>query len=137
MLVYDIMADVVLVLHLCFILFVVFGSLLVHIWSWIIWLHIPSAAWGAIIQFAGWPCPLTPLEQYLRRLGRGPSYEGGFIDHYVGAIVYPEGIPRDVHILLGVGVVVINLAIYWPLLRDSRLAAAIRPGRVRRSPDHK
>lgn len=111
--IYRVLADVVVVLHFCFILFVVLGGLFVLRWRWVMWLHIPAAVYGAVIEFVGWPCPLTPLEQHLRRLGGQAGYEGGFVEHYIGSIIYPEGFSPTLHILLGVGVVVLNAAIYW------------------------
>ena len=110
--VYRLLADLVLVLHLGFVLFVVLGGLLVLRWRWALWLHLPAAAWGALISFAGWVCPLTPLENYFRRLGGAAGYTGGFVEHYIVALLYPSGLTRSLQIALGVMVVVLNLAIY-------------------------
>lgn len=110
---YRILADAVLVLHFGFILFVVFGGLLVFRWRRVMWVHLPAAVWGAAIEFFGWICPLTPLENHLRRLGQENGYEGGFIEYYIGSIIYPSGFSPAIHIAMGVGVVVLNVVIYW------------------------
>ncbi|WP_164101538.1 DUF2784 domain-containing protein [Candidatus Laterigemmans baculatus] len=106
------LADAVLLAHLAFVLFVVLGSLLVLRWPRLAWLHMPAAIWGVIITFAGWPCPLTPLEKHLRRLGGEAGYEGGFIDHYLTSILYPSGLSSSSQTLLGIAVLLINASIY-------------------------
>ena len=115
--VYRILADLVLVLHLGFVLFVVLGGLLALRWRWAVWLHLPAAAWGALISFAGWVCPLTPLENYFRRLGGAAGYSGGFVEHYIVALLYPSGLTRSLQIALGVMVIVLNLVIYARVFR--------------------
>lgn len=109
-------ADALALLHLGFVLFVAFGGLLVLRWSRLAWLHLPAAAWGAWVEFAGWICPLTPLENALRRIAGTAGYFGGFIDHYLWPLIYPAGLTRDVQLALGLGVVVINAAMYGVLL---------------------
>lgn len=106
------LADAVLLLHLAFILFVVFGGFLLVRFPRLIWLHLPAAAWGALIEFAGWICPLTPLENHLRRLGGGAGYEGGFIAHYLLPVIYPQALTRELQVALGFGVVAVNLVAY-------------------------
>ncbi len=118
--IYPVLADVVLVLHLCFVLFVVLGGLLVLKRPRLAWLHVPAAVWGVLIEFAGWICPLTPLENVLRRAGGGPGYAGGFIDHYVTTLIYPAGLTRGIQVLLGVFALVVNVAIYVVLVRRLR-----------------
>jgi len=130
--VYRFLADVVLVLHLGFVLFVVLGALLVFRWPRLAWLHIPAAVWGAVIEFAGWLCPLTPLENALRRLGGEGGYAGGFIERYVVALLYPGELPRMAHIALGLLVLAINAAIYWRLFRRSRKGSGTWKRRVGR-----
>ena len=112
------LADFVLVIHTLFIVFVVFGGLIVLKWHRIIWIHIPCVIWGALIEFFGWVCPLTYLENYLLELGNANSYEGSFIQHYLIPIVYPSGLTTDIQILLGTGVIVINLFIYYIIWRN-------------------
>jgi hypothetical protein len=124
--IYRFLADAVLVLHLGFVLFVVLGALLVFRWPRLAWLHIPAAAWGTVIELAGWPCPLTPLENALRRLGGEEDYAGGFIERYVTPLLYPGELPRMAHIALGLLVLAINAAIYWRLYRRARKRSGAR-----------
>ena len=115
--IYRILADAVIVIHLAFVIFVVFGGLLALRWRRVVWLHIPALTWGALIEFMGWPCPLTPLEVHLRELGGRSGYEGGFIDHYIGSLLYAEGLTRGLHIALGVGLLMLNAAVYVAVYR--------------------
>jgi hypothetical protein len=105
-------ADAVLVLHAAFVAFVVAGGLAVARVPRLAWLHLPAAAWGAAISFGGWICPLTPLENALRRAAGEAGYAGGFVERYLLAALYPEGLTRGVQVALGVGVVAINVAAY-------------------------
>ena len=114
---YGALADAVVAVHFLFVLFVLFGGLLVLRWRWVRWLHLPAAAWGALIEFAGWTCPLTPLEKWLRRQGSGAGYEGGFIEHYILPILYPRARTRNTQLVLGLVVVLLNLFIYWRVFR--------------------
>ena len=112
------LADLTLVVHLGFIVFVVVGGFLVLRWPRLVWLHVPCAIWGLLIELAGWICPLTPLENALRRAGGAAGYSGGFIEHYILPIIYPGGLTRSIQIALGIGVVIINLVAYgWVLHR--------------------
>ncbi|WP_169980133.1 DUF2784 domain-containing protein [Tautonia rosea] len=106
------LADAVLVLHLAFILLVIFGGLLVLRWPKVAWIHLLVATWGALIEFMNWRCPLTPLEKFLRRLSGEAGYEGGFIEHYLLPVIYPGALTPTVQVILGLGVLVINTAIY-------------------------
>jgi len=106
------LADAVLLLHLAFILFVVFGGFLLRRFPWLMPLHLPAAAWGALIEFAGWICPLTPLENQFRHLAGEAGYAGGFIAHYLLPIIYPHGLTREIQLALGVGVVLVNAVAY-------------------------
>ena len=110
--IFRIAADILVVLHLGFILFVVLGGLAVLKRGRLAWLHLPAAAWGALIVINGWICPLTPLEQYLRRAGGQAGYSGGFIDHYLMPIIYPVGLTRGLQIALGLGLLLLNAGIY-------------------------
>lgn len=105
-------ADSVLVIHFLFILFALFGGLLVLRHRWIVWLHLPAMGWAAMISFAGWICPLTPLENALRRAAGEEAYAGGFINRYIAPIIYPEGYTRELAIGAGIVVLVINILIY-------------------------
>jgi hypothetical protein len=125
--IFRIAADILVVLHLGFILFVVLGGLAVLKWGRLAWLHLPAAAWGALIVINGWICPLTPLEQYLRRTGGQAGYSGGFIDHYLMPIIYPVGLTRKLQIAMGVALVLGNLLIYgWVAVRRLRRRRAAR-----------
>jgi hypothetical protein len=110
--IYSILADIVIAIHFLFIVFVVIGALLVLKWQRIAFIHLAAACWGALIMFQGWICPLTPLENKLRRAAGQSGYDGGFIEHYLLPIIYPTGLTREIQIWLGVGVVLINLVIY-------------------------
>jgi hypothetical protein len=103
-----VLADLVVVAHAAFVVFVVLGGLLTLRWPWTVWLHLPAVAWGALVEIAGWPCPLTPLEQWLR----GEGYAGGFVDRYCLPVLYPENLTRRVQVTLGLLVVAVNAAIY-------------------------
>jgi hypothetical protein len=113
---YRLAADLLVIAHLLFIIFVVAGGFLLLKWPRLVSLHIPAAVWGALIEFEGWICPLTPLEQYLRRSGGQSVYSGGFVQHYVEPVVYPAGLTREMQILFGIAVVAINLLAYGRLL---------------------
>jgi hypothetical protein len=109
---YSFAADVLLVLHLVFIVFVMLGGLLLLKWRWLIYLHLPAVAWGILVELLGWLCPLTPLEQHFRMLAGETGYSGGFVQHYLLPIIYPAGLTREVQIILAIGVISINLVIY-------------------------
>ena len=113
------LANALVLLHLAFILFVVAGGLLVAWDKRLAWLHLPAAAWGALIEFTGWVCPLTPLEIRFRRLSGEAGYEGGFIEHYLLPLIYPETLTATVQTVLGVLVLTINSLIYLWLWRRS------------------
>lgn len=113
-----VLADAVLVAHFAFVLFVMLGGFLVLRRRWFIWLHLPVVIWGALIEFAGWICPLTPLENWLREQGGDRGFSGGFIDHYLGTLIYPEGLTRELQWLLGALVLAINAAIYSRVWRS-------------------
>lgn len=114
---YRILADLVVVLHLLFIVFVVMGGLLALRRPWLALLHLPAAGWGAYIEFTGSYCPLTPLENHFSRLAGDQGYAGGFIEHYLLPIIYPSGLTSDIQLLLGLFVVAVNLAVYALVVR--------------------
>jgi len=118
---YRILADLVLLLHACFVAFVMLGGFAVLRWPKLAWLHLPAVAWGAAIEFAGWICPLTPLENQLRQIAGLEGYQGGFIEHYLLALLYPDGLDRSTQVGLGAAVLVVNAAVYgWLILRSRR-----------------
>ncbi|MDO8476250.1 MAG: DUF2784 domain-containing protein [Candidatus Rokubacteria bacterium] len=117
---YGLMADLVLVAHLAFVAFVALGGLLAWRWPRLAWIHIPVALWGAAISYVGFTCPLTPLENWLRKLGGRAGYQGGFIEHYVTALLYPAGLTREAQLVLGTAVLALNLVVYWRVLAVSR-----------------
>jgi hypothetical protein len=108
----QLLADVVVVLHLGFVVFVVAGGLLVARWPRLAWAHVPAVVWGAAIEFAGGVCPLTPLENILRRRGGAAGYAGGFVEHYILPVLYPAALAREAQWGLGAGVVLVNAAVY-------------------------
>ena len=105
-------ADIVVVIHLAFIAVVVLGGLLAFRWRWIPWLQLPLACWGAILEFRGWICPLTPLENWLRQNAGDAGYPGGFIEHYVLPVVYPTGLTPHTQVYLAVLVCLANALVY-------------------------
>ena len=110
--IYRLFADAVVLVHFAFVVFVVAGGVAVVYRPWIGWLHVPAVIWGAVIEFAGWICPLTPLENWLRYRGGQAGYTGGFIEQYLLPILYPSGLSRSVQFILGTAVVIINLLVY-------------------------
>ena len=116
-------ADAVLLLHLGFILFVLLGGVLAVRWRWAPLLHLPAAAWGVYIELSGGLCPLTPLENRLRIAAGEAGYSGGFIEHYLLALIYPAGLTQDVQYVLAAIVVGVNALAYggvWRRRRRSR-----------------
>jgi hypothetical protein len=113
-------ADTIVLLHLAFLVFVVLGGFLALRWRWIAWAHIPAVLWGVAIEFGGWICPLTPLENYLRERGGETAYQGNFITHYVLPMLYPAGLTRRWQLILGASALGINVIVYgFTLLRRS------------------
>jgi uncharacterized protein DUF2784 len=122
-------ADVVVVIHFAFIAFVVAGGLLVLRWPRLAWVHLPVVAWGAGIELIGWVCPLTPLENALRRAAGEAGYSGGFVEHYLLPLIYPAGLTREIQLALGLFVLVMNTTIYGVItLRRRRLRRRSDPG---------
>ena len=119
---HGLLADAVLLAHAAFVAFVVLGGLLVLRWPRLAWLHLPVVAWGAGIEFTGGICPLTPLENHLRTLAHQQGYPGGFIEHYVFGLLYPDGLTREVQFALGMGVLALNAVVYAWLWRRRRAA---------------
>ena len=120
---YRLLADLVLVAHAAFVAFVVLGGLAVLRWPRVAWVHLPVVLWGAGIEFMGGLCPLTPLENHWRRLAGEQGYGGGFVEHYLLAALYPEGLTRGVQLALGILVIAVNAALYaliWSRKKTSR-----------------
>ncbi len=114
---YWIAANLLVLFHFGFVCFVVLGGFLVLKWRWIVFLHIPAVIWGALIEYQGWLCPLTPLEQQLRLAGGQDGYSGGFIEHYLLPVLYPSTLNHEVQLVLGSAVIVINIIVYAWLVR--------------------
>ncbi len=123
---YRLLADLVVLVHCGFVLFVVLGGLLALRWPRAAWVHLPAALWGAGIEFAAGICPLTPLENHFRRLGGEGGYSGGFVEHYVLPVLYPGGLTRGVQLALGMFVLLLNVVVYAIVWRR-RSAASRRP----------
>jgi hypothetical protein len=109
---YALLADLTVFVHFAFIVFVVAGGILVRWWPKLMWAHLSAAAWGAYVSLANKICPLTPLEKWLSRQAGHEGYAGGFLDQYLFWIIYPRGLTPSVQRWLGVGVIVLNVAIY-------------------------
>ncbi len=109
---YTVLADLVVLLHLAFVLFVIGGGLLVVKWPKIALIHLPAAAWGAIVEFMGWICPLTPVENWLRVRDAQTGYEQDFLSHYLLPLLYPAGLTRDMQYTLGLFVLAVNAVMY-------------------------
>ena len=113
---YQILTDLVIFLHLLFIIFVVAGGFLTMNQTWVALLHLPAVIWGSYIELSGSICPLTPLEIQFRLMAGELGYSRGFIDHYFTPVIYPAGLSREVQVFLGVVVVTVNLGIYASVL---------------------
>jgi hypothetical protein len=120
-LLYSVAADLAASLHLAFVAFVVLGGFLVLRWPRSAWVHLPAVVWGVSIEFMGWICPLTPLENRLRHEAGLAGYEGGFVEHYLIPVLYPGSLTRSAQIVLGLSVLLINATLYgWMLRRRAR-----------------
>lgn len=109
---YRIGADAVLLAHFLFAAFAVFGGLLAFsspVWPW---LHIPTVLWSSAVNLMSWTCPLTPIENALRIRAGQTGYPGGFVQRYIGRLVYPRGMPRQLELVAGVSVVAWNILVY-------------------------
>lgn len=110
--IFRVLADLVVLVHVAFVLFVVTGGFLALRWRRVVWLHVPAALWGALIELGGWICPLTPLENALRRLAGGAGYRGGFIEHYVLPVLYPVHYTLVLRLALAAAVILLNGVAY-------------------------
>lgn len=123
---YRLAADAVVAAHFGFVLFVLLGGLLALRWRRVVWIHVPAVLWGIGIEFTGWVCPLTPLENHFRRRAGESGYAGGFIAHHLLPALYPAGMTRRDQILLGIVALVVNVLVYWRVFS--------RPGRSTPAP---
>lgn len=119
--IYRVLADLVLGLHLLFIVFAVAGGFLLLRWRWTPAVHLPAAGWAVLVELLGLPCPLTPLENALRRAAGASGYSGGFVDHYLAPLIYPAGLSPRVQLTLAGLVVLANLLVYTIVWRRRRL----------------
>jgi len=117
---YRLLADILVLLHLAFVAFVVAGGLLLVRWPRLGLIHLPVAVWGALVELGGWVCPVTPLEVSLRHAAGETGYAGGFLDHYVRLVLYPPGLTRGVQVALGVAAAALNVAVYLWVWRRRR-----------------
>lgn len=121
---YVFLADLTLLVHALFVLFVVFGGVAVLRWRWLARFHLPAAVWGVLIELGGWVCPLTYLENHFRRLGGESGYRGTFIEQYLEPVLYPLGLTQRSQIIFGLAAFLINLAIYVQLWRRNKTGAS-------------
>ncbi len=127
---YQFLADTVVIVHAAFVVFVVLGAFLVLFWKKVAFFHLPSVAWAAFIEFSGRICPLTPLENLFREKGGAPVYADGFIEHYIIPVLYPEILTRQLQIIFGVLVIIINLTVYGSVYFRFRLNRKIAKGKL-------
>jgi hypothetical protein len=120
------LADLVLLIHLAFVVFVAAGGLLVLRWPRLAWAHLPAALWGAVVELAGWVCPLTPFEDRLRTAAGEPAHGGDFVERLLLPLLYPHWLTREIQVVLGLVVVAANTAIYGLVLSRRRKRTAAR-----------
>ncbi len=119
--IYHALANLVIVGHLAFVIFAALGGFLALKWRSLAWIQVPAFLWGALVELAGWVCPLTPLENWLREKGGGLVYHTGFIEHYILPLLYPDILTRSLQIFLGLLVLSVNLGLYgWILWRTAQ-----------------
>ena len=124
--IWRILADLLVILHLAFAAFVIFGGFLAWKWRRTAWAHLPALGWGFWVETSGQICPLTPLEIHLRSLAGEAGYQGGFLNHYVVTLLYPPGLTRPDQWVLAALLVAINVAAYAVVLKKS-CSRPIRP----------
>jgi hypothetical protein len=121
-LLYQLLADIVLLAHLAFIAFVLGGGLLLLRWPRLAWLHLPAVVWVVFVEVTGWVCPLTPLENYFRAFASWDQYQGDFVAHYLLALIYPAGLTQTIQLMLAGAVIMSNVIIYTVIIRVRRRA---------------
>jgi hypothetical protein len=114
---YQFIADFILVVHLAFIAFVLAGGLLLLRWPRLFWLHLPAVSWTVFVELTGGVCPLTPLENYFRALGRGDVFQGDFVGRYLLPLVYPAALTPSIQAVLAGVVILINFIFYAVIIR--------------------
>lgn len=114
------LGDLVVAFHFAFIVFVVFGGALVWRWPRLAWLHLPAATWGALVELAGWTCPLSALEVRFGAIAGQAVGDADFVARWLLPLIYPEGLTRGLQVGIGLGVLALNAAIYAALLRRAR-----------------
>src|SRR5687767_3914628 len=121
---YAALAALVVFAHLAFVVFATLGGMLALRWPRIAWVHLPAAAWAAFVEFSGRLCPLTPLENVLRRRAGLEDYSGDFVANYIFPVLYPEGLTREAQIATGAFVLALNAIAYTFVLRSRKRAGA-------------
>ncbi len=122
------LADLVVLVHFAFLLFVIFGGLLGLWWRRAHWLHLPAVLWGGYVEMTGRICPLTPLENRLRRAEGAGEYAGSCIEHYIVPVIYPSGLTRSIQLGLGIGLIVLNVIVYSWVARRRKARSASGSG---------
>jgi hypothetical protein len=121
--IYRLLADLVLVLHFAFVVFVLFGGALVLRYPNMLGIHLLALSWGIVVQCADWICPLTPLENYLRGLGGEAGYDGSFVEHFVLKALYPQELTPELRTMLGLALIIMNVAVYALVMAGKRRQA--------------
>lgn len=121
---FRVLADLVVVVHVAFLVFVALGGLLALRWRPVVWLHVPAVVWGVAIELGGWVCPLTPIEQYLRQHAGATAYQGDFIERYLLPLLYPARLTRELQVFLGLLALLVNALVYWSVLTRRPRAAS-------------
>ena len=124
--VYRLISDLIVITHFAFIIFVITGALIALKWKRIILLHIPAVIWGAVVEYSGWICPLTPWENYFRDLAGERVYRGDFIGNYLLPVIYPPALTDEIQIVLGSTVIIVNVLLYGIFIY--RITRAKTPG---------
>jgi hypothetical protein len=127
--IYRMLADITMIVHFAFIVFVAVGAILAWRWRKLIWAHLLSVGWGVGIVFLNFDCPLTPLERNLRQRGGEQGYEEGwgFVDHYIEGVIYPEEYTTHLRFLAGT-LIAIGWFGYLFWFRKRRQAEPAEPG---------
>ena len=124
---WSLLADTIVVVHFASTLFIIFGGFLAWLRRWVVYAHLPALAWGCWVELSSQICPLTPLENYLRHRAGEAGYSGGFLRHYIIAVLYPPGLTREVQWGLAALLVAINVVAYVGAWRRWNRSAPRRP----------